>query len=1646
MTNFIRKAVLLAVAAVFMAGSKAHADSLSDNFEQQDGYYLIQSVADLLKLSEISNTETTLFYYKTTKAKFRLTADLDMSGVTDFVPICYTDDNDKSFGAPFDGQGHTISNLTITTTNTTNFIGLFSLVFGGLVENLCMKNTVINNNGNAAVARGAIIGRNGSSQVRNCCVWDLTVNEGQVTEGTTSSTGSICGYMSSSTKSIMSGCFTNYMVLCGRGAKAIIEDNCFAGTDATSRAATGELCYLLNRGSDNPVWYQTLGEGGDPYPVQDATHGIVYQTADQTCDGTPKGTAGYSNTPSGKRDPHTLVDGVCSVCNAYNPDDIVDGTFMIGSAAQLRWFANYVNQGTTYRNTDGKLTADIDLQNEPFTPIASSVMDNTTARDNTSYGGNFDGQGHTIRNLKIVGKDDGNVSLGLFSRAYSKKTTTLKNIFLENVDIYTEQSTAVSIGGIVGHLDGVIVENCGVVNISIVHPNFTSASTARDGGVCGYMVNNSYGHMINCYTNYEIYGYKTASPTVINSYAKEDFDAKAATGELCYLLNGDQSTIVWKQNLTGDADAYPVLDPAHKTVYLNGHFKCDGVTPAEGVAASYSNEEGNRTVEPHQFVDGVCTVCGESDGTWFVDGIYQISTPAQLVWFSAYVNQGNQIAKAKLMKDIDMAEVENFTPIGLFGDNASCQKTYYKGTFDGQGHIIYNLKVNEANYHECGLFSRVRDGAVVKNLGVVNADITTTNDMGGRAGVIAGFLHDADITNCFSAGDIKITGLNGSDSFGGLYGGNSKGRATNCWSTYEGPLAIGGTFTNCQYYSINPNIASDALTGRLAWTMNGGQFLEPTWFQTIGTDEYPVLDPTHGLVYENEGEMRSVQDEESYAEFRSYLVEKEKPYAETVIACQATIDQFTDKLDELMTIGTLAGFLPEYVKAMELKNAVKTSEKAYAEYIGLCNGFAKEIAEYTGHSAYIATIEDYLDPNNLIEPGEYPNGNFTYIIDTHTLTDSQIAEEMNYISKLMNRLVISNPQPGTEMTVLLDNADFSEGWNHWTVTGNAGMAIGGEKSVLTVARGLDGSFSVSQKIEGLPNGIYEMQMNGFSRAGNDINSKLYTGQLFLNDVSNYVMTVGEDYVSDGEAEDGVNCHLTGSSIDVSYYDEASGESGYVPSYMVGCSYAYKAGRYLNRVAVEVKDSTITIGVRDLKSTASASWLPFAGIRLFYLGNADEANDRLDDVLDGYVARATTIRDFTANANETYTLYPNISNQLKEQIAACITARDAAGQGAEKMALIEKFSKLFDEVYDCRLAYVELGAAADRLLDIATNMQEYGIINKDEYGEMITKSGTLWNEFVNGNLSAGEARELAASLNEMAYTLNKDENGIYQIATARDLQIFSFLVNNTDNTAPAVLTDDIDLSDVQNFIPIGLYGDKAPAKKKVGYKGIFDGQGHVIRNLMVDTEDDIEGGLFSRLNIGAVVKNLGVENASIATNNSEGRAGAIVGYNYVCTLTNCFSTGTITFINTATDQTTYNGGIVGCSRANSRYVNCWSTYEGRLDGNESASVRANCHYYTMNPNIKDDAQSGKLCYDLNLGAGTNVFYQTLGTDTYPVLDPTHKVVILKDGVYCNDEGSAIKGITASQDTNATGVYDLRGLRVTRPTKGLYIVNGRKVVIR
>ena len=87
--------------------------------------YLISGPDDMLKLSEAINTQLLDF----TDEYLTLTADIDMAGVTDFMPFGFSGNAGATFNGTLAANGHSIKNLSIDSrTNSVMNIGLFTSI------------------------------------------------------------------------------------------------------------------------------------------------------------------------------------------------------------------------------------------------------------------------------------------------------------------------------------------------------------------------------------------------------------------------------------------------------------------------------------------------------------------------------------------------------------------------------------------------------------------------------------------------------------------------------------------------------------------------------------------------------------------------------------------------------------------------------------------------------------------------------------------------------------------------------------------------------------------------------------------------------------------------------------------------------------------------------------------------------------------------------------------------------------------------------------------------------------------------------------------------------------------------------------------------------------------------------------------------------------------------------------------------------------------------------------------------------------------------------------------------------------------------------------------------------------------------------
>ena len=117
--------------------------------------------------------------------------------------------------------------------------------------------------------------------------------------------------------------------------------------------------------------------------------------------------------------------------------------------------------------------------------------------------------------------------------------------------------------------------------------------------------------------------------------------------------------------------------------------------------------------------------------------------------------------------NIDASETRNWNS-GAGFESLGSNGDYLEGVFDGLGHYVKNLYINRPKSYYQGLIGYTKTGAEIKNVGLVNADITAEKYVGGLVGVNSG----AEIYNSYVTGKVAEITTEGVGGVGGLVGQN----------------------------------------------------------------------------------------------------------------------------------------------------------------------------------------------------------------------------------------------------------------------------------------------------------------------------------------------------------------------------------------------------------------------------------------------------------------------------------------------------------------------------------------------------------------------------------------------------------------------------------------------------------------------------------------------------------------------------------------------------------------------------------------------------------------------------------------------------------------------------------------------------------
>lgn len=484
--------------------STAVSENEAADFEgegEENDPYLIEDVEDLKKLAE--NVKNGTDY----EGKyFQLTVNIDLKNEewTPIGTIVYTGEFGRSeeryFKGTFDGDGHQIANLTITGRN--EYVGLFGYVRNATIQNCNVAGEVSGYNAVGGIV-GAVDGKTNNilncsfqgnvtgnvyvggivGQVQNQCEVSSCYAIGTVHGGNdkvggiagegrgaikncyaladVSAGGKFAGGITGDTYNLaIENCYYSGEVSARGSAGGIVGNawggtikNCVSLAESVTGSNANRIVGYLNAGTENNyAWSDPALSTDDATGLNGANFTYTNGTLSKQFSEIFKNDSAWKFTDNGlpilKNTGGTQLSELpkCMTGVGFDGFGIKTNPYLIEDAEDLKLLAEKVNGGVTYKDKYFKLTADIDLKNEPnWTPIGTMLVE-----EGRPFQGTFDGGGHQIANLTI--------------------------------------SNGGQYGGLFGYTEGAVIKSCNVTG-EVNGYNCT-------GGIVGYANNNT--HILNC--------------------------------------------------------------------------------------------------------------------------------------------------------------------------------------------------------------------------------------------------------------------------------------------------------------------------------------------------------------------------------------------------------------------------------------------------------------------------------------------------------------------------------------------------------------------------------------------------------------------------------------------------------------------------------------------------------------------------------------------------------------------------------------------------------------------------------------------------------------------------------------------------------------------------------------------------------------------------------------------------------------------------------------------------------------------------------------------------------------------------------------------------------------------------------------------
>lgn len=654
---------------------------------------------------------------------------------------------------------------------------------------------------------------------------------------------------------------------------------------------------------------------------------------------------------------------------------------------------------------------------------------------------------------------------------------------------------------------------------------------------------------------------------------------------------------------------------------------------------------------------------------------------------------------------------------------------------------------------------------------------------------------------------------------------------------------------------------------------------------------------------------------------------------------------------------------------------------------------------------------------------------------------------------------------GANVTYKFQNMDLMKsGWKHWTLTASENCETGSGKGTAFMPLGYAktaGSFDVQQTVSGLRNGVYELTLEDFSTLG------------------------------------GVDLYLNNSVIS-SYNTTANNVTA--PTSETVISSNFLRNKFTQKVYGLVTNGKLTVGActRDTFATGER----------FYMGNLkivfrEKNADAMQSLMDNYAAMLDSMQvrgqkhyaSFDANIEiykQQFTASENTTERYNLLVKTSKTIDSIQTSIADYKALDAQIIRLKSEI-EKAIQGGYLSADAQTTLAEAEEVAAQVSYNTIQMKDLLTRMQTVAHDMIYAYQKGDGSKDnpyiisRPEQLDNMRNVLIKEQMVYFEMENDVDMAGFTWeQLNTASNNYRYWITLDGKGHIIYNLSPEGtknypsFFGVMCGEIRNVGFvnakvEATASGAGIICGYMGHSTFMDAEENMYP-----VIVENCYVTGEII----SKGYVGAIGGTlnSSPITIRNCYSAVNMTGSGASAN---YSGGLVGRIRSDLTIENCYAAGSvnspvagGVVAGGQSTSTPPSIYKNVIawNPSVTGNTASafgttaeGDMLQNVYILAGMTVndvpvedgkthgelqqIASTWGSPWYKDPSAGNGYPILQwqydRGDYrqicgfSEDEETGISPSTAFSREHDT-IYNLAGQRVSKATKGLYIINWKKVL--